>query len=181
MPEFDSTIEYAPIPGFLGYCAGNDGSVWSCWRSTGPPHGKKISDEWHRLEEKIDKRGYHCVGPRTNGKTVQKKVGYFVLLAFIGPCPEGQLIRHLNDQSEDNRLANLAYGTRSDNAEDARKNGRLCIGEKHGMTSITAETVRTIREMRATGSTYREIEAATGVIKVTACAIVKRRNWKHVE
>lgn len=45
-----------------------------------------------------------------------------VARAFLGPT-DLPLVRHLNDDPSDNRLANLAYGTSSDNALDSVRNG----------------------------------------------------------
>lgn len=47
-----------------------------------------------------------------------------VLTAFVGPRPEGQVARHLNDDRSDNRLVNLEWGTLSENSYDAVRNGR---------------------------------------------------------
>jgi hypothetical protein len=47
-----------------------------------------------------------------------------VLNSFIGPPGEGEVARHLNDVRTDNRLENLGWGTRLDNAQDAQRNGR---------------------------------------------------------
>jgi hypothetical protein len=47
-----------------------------------------------------------------------------VLEAFVGPCPEGMEACHLNDVPDDNRLANLRWGTRSDNMRDRVRNGK---------------------------------------------------------
>ncbi len=49
------------------------------------------------------------------GKGNSKGVHTLVLLAFVGPCPEGQESLHLNHTPPDNRLDNLRYGTRSEN------------------------------------------------------------------
>ncbi|QBI97752.1 HNH endonuclease [Mycobacterium phage Zeuska] len=46
-----------------------------------------------------------------------------VMEAFVGPRPEGYEIRHLNGNPDDNRLENLQYGTRSENAEDSKAHG----------------------------------------------------------
>lgn len=46
-----------------------------------------------------------------------------VMLAFVGPEPDGMEVRHLNDDPADNRLENLVYGTRSENMQDRVRNG----------------------------------------------------------
>lgn len=52
------------------------------------------------------------------------QVHALVLLAFVGPRPDGLEIRHLDDNPEHNHLSNLAYGTRSENRHDRVRNGR---------------------------------------------------------
>lgn len=47
-----------------------------------------------------------------------------ILTAFVGPRPEGAVARHLNDIPTDNRVDNLAWGSRSENQFDAFRNGR---------------------------------------------------------
>ena len=42
---------------------------------------------------------------------------------FYGEIPEGECVRHLNDDSLDNRLDNLSAGTQKDNMEDCKRNG----------------------------------------------------------
>jgi hypothetical protein len=51
------------------------------------------------------------------------KIGTLVLLAFVGPRPQGAIIRHLNGNKLDNRLENLRYGTPKENAQDALAHG----------------------------------------------------------
>lgn len=48
-----------------------------------------------------------------------------VLLAFVGECPPGQQTRHLNGNSKDNRLTNIKWGTRKENARDRLRHGRF--------------------------------------------------------
>lgn len=55
------------------------------------------------------------LGKYTNGIPVHQ----LVLLAFVGPCPKGQEVLHINGDPKDNRLSNLRYGTRSQNIKDA--------------------------------------------------------------
>ena len=51
------------------------------------------------------------------------RVHVLVLSAFVGPRPEGQMGRHLDDDVDNNALPNLAWGTNSDNMLDAVRNG----------------------------------------------------------
>ena len=58
--------------------------------------------------------------PDGAGKRVNCYRHDWVLAAFVGPKPEGAVVRHLNDVPTDNRLENLVYGTRSENQLDWR-------------------------------------------------------------
>ena len=49
------------------------------------------------------------------GKGNSRLVHRLVLEAFVGPCPDGCEVLHLNHDPADNRLVNLKYGTRSEN------------------------------------------------------------------
>lgn len=66
---------------------------------------------------------FSLVAPGTSGR-VRRYLHDLVLTAFVGPRPEGAVARHLNDDPTDNRLVNLAWGTRSENQRDALRNGR---------------------------------------------------------
>lgn len=60
----------------------------------------------------------------SRGGAIKKhKVHRLVLAAFVGPCPEGQFALHWNDDRTDNTLANLRYGTHSENMRDRLRNG----------------------------------------------------------
>jgi HNH endonuclease/NUMOD4 motif len=58
-----------------------------------------------------------------NSKVKQVTIHRLVLAAFVGPCPEGMEVRHLNGNAGDNRLSNLAYGTKTENVYDAIEHG----------------------------------------------------------
>lgn len=51
------------------------------------------------------------------------RVHILVLEAFVGPRPDGLMGRHLDDDTDNNALPNLAWGTNSDNMLDAVRNG----------------------------------------------------------
>jgi HNH endonuclease len=108
---------YAPIPGWPGYSIDIYGSIL----------GKR---GWV-LTPSCDKRtGYARVCLRRDGRNHTVKVHQLVLLTFIGPCPSGKEPRHLNGRPADNRLANLRYGTKSQNTLDKVAHGTHPMARK---------------------------------------------------
>ena len=107
---------WKPIPGHPGYEVSNLGKVRSyCAKG----RGKRLLDVPHILKPAISKNGYHGVGL---GEGQFKRVHYLVLLAFVGPRPEGLNALHNDDDKSNNRLDNLRYGTQQDNMDDMIKN-----------------------------------------------------------
>lgn len=98
------------IPDFPGYRASAAGRVWSDKRG-------------RYLTPNSGKDGYLRVGLRQEGRTRTVYVHRLVALAYLGPCPEGQEVRHLNGCPADNRVENLAYGTHLENMADMRAHG----------------------------------------------------------
>lgn len=99
------------------------------------------------------------------GKGNSRLVHNLVLLTFIGPWPfpeaEG---RHLNLDGWDNRLTNLAWGTRQENMRDVM----LAGGRK-----VTPAQVVAIREDRASGMTGPELADKYGIHFSYALKIAK--------
>lgn len=97
-------IAWRPIPGFPGYTVSDDGQVM----------GKR----GRLLSPCVAHSGHLRVNLYTKGRSQAMFVHRLVLLAFKGPRPDGQYCRHLNGVPTDNRLANLAWGTKSENTFD---------------------------------------------------------------
>lgn len=84
----------------------------TCWRPGRILGGRKT------------KKGYIIVGlTRADGVCVQKRVHRLVLEAFVGPCPEGMECCHGPGGPSDNRLENLRWDTRVENARDQVRHG----------------------------------------------------------
>jgi len=58
-----------------------------------------------------------------DGRRFNVNIHTAVAEAFLGPRPERQEVRHLDDVKINNVLENLAYGTKSENSHDAVRNG----------------------------------------------------------
>lgn len=90
--------------------------------------------------------------------------------AFIGPRPEGQEVRHLNGQPSDNRIQNLTYGSKSENAYDSIQHGtHFNAGKSHCKNGHPFDATNTIVTKRGricracrrlTNTAYRARERA---------------------
>jgi hypothetical protein len=69
------------------------------------------------------KNGYLYVTLTRNNRPVKRTVHSLVMETFMGPCPPGLEVRHLDGDKANCRLDNLRYGTRSVNALDKRDHG----------------------------------------------------------
>lgn len=101
------------VPGFVGLyevsSLGRVRSYVSRWYVLSKP----------RLMSSVDR-----ISLRKDGKTYPTRVSHLVAMAFLGPRPKGNVVRHLNDIRRNNRVTNIRYGTQKDNSDDAKRNGR---------------------------------------------------------
>lgn len=179
MAKDQSSVEYREIPGFPGYRVGNDGSVWSQWRTR--PGGRFIS-KWHTLKPSPTSKGYCRVNlTDANGSVRCWFIHVLILTIFVGPCPPGQECRHINGIKTDNRLNNLCWGTPEQNRDDNHRFGVYGKGETHTQSKLTSDQVREIRSRRAAGESLNSLAASFGVRISNISSIARRRSWKHVE
>lgn len=121
------------------------------------------------------KFGHLRVGLWKDGKCKYKGVHNLVLLSFIGECPKGMEIRHLNSNPSDNKLSNLKYGTRSENMIDAAKLSRC------GSQKLTINNVHQIRRLHNEGLSNREIAERFKVDRCTVRDIITKKTYKWLE
>lgn len=119
MPE-----SWRPVPGFDGFYSVSDlGRVRSeprrIVRSTGVSH----SVHGGMLMPKKDRLAYLYVHLSAGGTQRRIAIHRLVSAAFIGECPEGQEVRHLDGNQGNNSASNLAYGTKSENVLDQVRHG----------------------------------------------------------
>jgi len=136
------------------------------------------------LKQSLDGTGRPQVTLCLRGKQTHFLVSHLVADAFLPPkSSTDQVLRHLNDNPTDNRVENLAWGTYSDNAMDAFRNGKRHSprGTANGRAKLTKADVLEIRRLYATGKfTQRELALKFGVLPSVISKIVLRKIWKHI-
>lgn len=178
----DSTapvVVYKDIPGFPGYRAGSDGTIWSAWMKNAP-YRAVLGTEWHELRRTPHCKGYLAVALCRDGKRFGKLVHVLVLLAHVGPCPPGHEAAHDNGIRTDCRLSNLAYKTKKANAEDKKRHGTYKCGEQQNGAKLEKEQVIEIRRRRDAGESLLAIASDFGITISNVSAIHLRKSWTHV-
>ncbi len=105
-----------------------------------------------------------------------------VLTAFRAPRPPGHETRHLDGNRGNNRLDNLAWGTRADQFDDMRSHGTFQQGEMRPWTKLTEKEVLEIRELTALGAMRQEdIAIKYGITRQNVSKIHRRTRWRHLD
>ena len=188
---------WLPIPEYEGhYLISNLGRVWS------------LSAQRTRALY-CGPNGYLSLALYRENREHRFYVHALVLAAFVGPCPPGHEVNHIDFNRLNNRLSNLEYITHLENMRHTTANGRMphgeshrqkcrlhasrgtshytrakpelvIKGERHYNAKITADDVREIRRRRESGESQRSIASDYGITRESVSRIVLRRNWKHI-
>lgn len=107
------TEKFVGINGFDNYVVSNIGTVVS--------YARLVPAE--RIWQWNPTIGYYFIRLYKNGRGKNFTIHSLVARAFLGECPEGYEVRHLDGNSKNNSIQNLKYGTRSENRQDSVKHG----------------------------------------------------------
>ena len=154
---------WKPIPGCPGYEVSDQGQVKSLKRKT------------PRILKPGHVNGYQFVDLSINGKSNVIRVAYLVLLAFVGPRPDGLVVCHENGIKDDDRLENLRYDTQKANMKDAIKNNDGVVPQ----SSLTKEQVlqaQKLLEQKTISEVAQELGKNRGII----ASISAGRAYKHL-
>jgi hypothetical protein len=98
-----------------------------------------------------------------------------------GEIPGGMFVLHQCDNPACCNPSHLFLGTQSDNLRDMWGKGRAkpgtSLGEKHGMSKLTAEIVN---EIRASTESGVSLAKKYGLSKTTISEVRLRQTWKHI-
>lgn len=121
-----------------------------------------------------------------SGKTKNHYIHRLVLEAFDTVRPDGMEARHLDGCPSNNRIDNLAWGTRTQNIADRRIHGVSNIGENNSMAVLRTKQVKEIinllhlqitKQMRIT---QKEIANKFGIDFRTVSQIKLGTRWSHM-
>jgi hypothetical protein len=181
MATDQSTVTYKDVPGFPGYRVGDDGSVWTCLRRRGRGESRVPGAEWKRMTP-----GRGRLRPRAGLRV--KLHGKFhlvprlVLMAFVGPCPDGMECCHFPDRdTSNNRLSNLRWDTHASNLADKRIHGTCPLGSMCHQSKLTEDAVKFIRaEYGKPGVSLASLGRRFGVTAKSVHQVVQRKSWTHI-
>ena len=169
--------QFRPIKGYPGYRISRLGEVQSCWCRRG--RLSSLSDNRRSLKP-YNSRRYLKVKLAKNKRLDAFRIHRLVILAFVGPIPEGMVVAHKGGNPANNQQSNLRISTQFGNSLDARHHGTLRCGEDLPQAKLRATEVMDIRRLRSEGVKIGALAVRFGVSWEAIQAIVKGRTWKHL-
>lgn len=174
------------VQGFPDYEISSNGEIRRLTASHKNPAG-------YLLALRRNNDGYACVALFCHGQRRDYKLHVLVALHFLpAPLPGQILVRHLDDDKDNNRKVNLAWGTHGDNKADAIRNGKHATGDTHGSRTRPDRRPRgeangksvlndaVVREIRAASGTHRAIADKFGTHHSVVGRIKRLETWGHV-
>lgn len=122
-----------------------------------------------------DGQGHKAVKVGVNGKHYQAYAHRLIAKAFIPNPNNYPLVRHLDDEKDNNEIGNLAWGTQSDNLRDALENGRTFTASpevRDKSLDWCRKPVKVIRESDGKELYFRSVNDAargTGAQQANVC------------
>lgn len=177
--EIDSLSEqWMPVPGYEAlYEVSEHGHVRRRNKSRMAPVG-------YILKPRITHDGYLRYGLSRRGQYWHVTAHRLVALAFLGPPPfPGAHVAHFDGDKMNNHVSNLRWATAAENEADKQRHGTARgapPGERHPASKLTADSVRKMRQLAASGMTIKAISERFDVPKLTAYDAIRGTTWKVV-
>jgi hypothetical protein len=160
------------------YQISNDGQARSLDRLT--VCGRKTKGKILKLTD--NGTGYLYARYSREGKSERQYIHRLVLEVFVGACPEGYQVNHIDGDKTNNHLDNLEYCTPSENQTHSYNTlKRVKVsGELNGKSRFTETIVLDMRARLEAGETQQAVAALYATDRGTVSKIHKRRLWKHI-
>jgi hypothetical protein len=177
------TEQWRDIPGYKGlYQVSDMGRVRSLSRWKRSRGGGRY---WMvgRVLQLSKSQDYPQVQLCRGGKIQRAAIARLVLLAFVGPCPPEHQVCHYPDQNtKNNKLANLRWGTAKENADDRIQHGTHPAGENNPRSKLTEVAVKEMRLLYSSGNCdAKRLAKMFRVSHSAAWQAVTKRTWRSVK
>jgi hypothetical protein len=162
-----TAAEWRSVEGFPAYEVSNGGLV--------------RNETGLLLKPEVGHRGHLRVTLYNESGPQRHLVHRLVLLHFVGPAPsEEHECAHWDGDPANNQVGNLRWATPKENTEDARRHGRLIVGEKCHFSKLDEDQATEIRKRVACGSSTGALADELGLDLGTVNRIVCGKSWKHL-
>lgn len=160
-------MEWRPIPGYDTYLISDEGAVVNM---------KFLNPRL--IRQSPTTRGYVKVGLWKNDVCYQADTHRHVAAAFLGPAPSPlHEVNHKNRVKTDNRVSNLEWVTKQENADHSHANGGYRFGVDNVNAKLTPSDVLAIRKLR--GVAYqKDIAKAFGITQSLVSVVQRGAGWK---
>lgn len=153
---------------------------------------------WEWTASTAGSMGYGCFTVKEGGQWRSLQAHRWIYEQQHGPQPRDVHICHRCDNPKCVRPDHLFAGSRADNMQDCARKGRNAMqrnpdksslsgprvrrvrGEAQGSAKLTAEKVREMRRLAASGLSTTEIGQRFGISRAHAGKIITRAAWAHV-
>ena len=162
------------------YEVSNLGRVRSLQRETTHKNGTVQPIPQKMMKLSVATNGYIRISFNKPGAVKNVMVHILVINAFVGPCPKGQEVGHLDGNRKNNNLENLRYMSKQCNAAFCIEHGTDPVGSRNPNSKLTDTDVRFIKTLIRDGFRPRHIAKIYGVTASNIGHIKSGRQWGHI-
>lgn len=130
----------------------------------------QTGDVWRKLTPEPDGQGYATIKVTLGQQSQTVRRHTIVLTALKGPRPTGAVCRHLDGNPANDSPSNLAWGSQTENMQDAVAHGTHYTGAK-----LTEHEIREIIARRRAGESGKSLAKEFGISEQRVCDYFKGR------
>lgn len=96
---------------------------------------------------------------------------------YLGECPPGKEVSHLDGNILNNHVSNLKYETRAENLARRRAHGTMDDGFNNSRAVLKPGDPEKIKELRSSGMTHSKIATEFGVSRTTISRVLNGHRY----